>query len=54
MPDIELAREDLPLRPSNFIVGIEEMPVRFTPQAPRSGARSEAKPSAAWAPAKGG
>jgi cytochrome P450 family 142 subfamily A polypeptide 1 len=31
MPDIELAREDLPLRPSNFIVGIEEMPVRFTP-----------------------
>ena len=30
MPDLELAGE-LPLRPSNFIVGIERMPVRFTP-----------------------
>src|SRR5258706_343710 len=37
LPDIELASDDLPLRPSNFIVGIEKMPVRFTPQAPRSG-----------------
>ncbi len=35
MPDLELASEDpLPLRPSNFIVGVEEMPVRFTPSAP--------------------
>ena len=31
LPDIELASGDLPLRPSNFIVGIEKMPVRFTP-----------------------
>jgi cholest-4-en-3-one 26-monooxygenase len=30
LPDIELASSDLPLRPSNFIVGIEKMPVRFT------------------------
>jgi len=30
LPDMELAtREPLPLRPSNFIVGIEHMPVRF-------------------------
>jgi cytochrome P450 family 142 subfamily A polypeptide 1 len=32
LPDIELASDaPLPLRPSNFIVGIESMPVRFTP-----------------------
>jgi len=31
-PDIELATsEPLPIRPSNFIVGLEQMPVRFTP-----------------------
>jgi len=31
-PDIELASEaPLPVRPSNFIVGLEAMPVRFTP-----------------------
>jgi len=31
LPDVELATDEpLPLRPSNFIVGIEEMPVRFT------------------------
>ena len=31
-PDIELAAgEPLPIRPSNFIVGLERMPVRFTP-----------------------
>jgi cytochrome P450 family 142 subfamily A polypeptide 1 len=31
LPDLELATtEPLPLRPSNFIVGIEEMPVVFT------------------------
>jgi cytochrome P450 family 142 subfamily A polypeptide 1 len=30
-PDIELASSDpLPIRPSNFIVGLEQMPVRFT------------------------
>lgn len=33
LPDLELAtREPLPLRPSNFIVGIEHMPVRFKPR----------------------
>ncbi len=33
LPDMELAtRDPLPLRPSNFIVGIEHMPVRFTPR----------------------
>jgi len=26
------------LRPSNFIVGIEELPVRFTPSAPQAAA----------------
>ena len=32
LPDIELATDEpLPMRPNNFIVGIEEMPVRFTP-----------------------
>jgi cytochrome P450 family 142 subfamily A polypeptide 1 len=32
LPDIELAtREKLPVRPGNFIVGLEAMPVRFTP-----------------------
>jgi cytochrome P450 family 142 subfamily A polypeptide 1 len=31
-PDIELATDEpLPIRPSNFIVGLERMPVRFTP-----------------------
>ena len=35
LPDLELAEgATLPLRESNFIVGIEEMPVRFTPSAP--------------------
>jgi cytochrome P450 family 142 subfamily A polypeptide 1 len=35
MPDLELATsEPLPLRPSNFIVGVENMPVRFTPSRP--------------------
>ena len=34
--DLALANEDpLPVRPSNFIVGIEEMPVAFTPRRPR-------------------
>ena len=32
LPDMELATEEpLPMRPNNFIVGIEEMPVRFAP-----------------------
>jgi cytochrome P450 family 142 subfamily A polypeptide 1 len=31
-PDVELATsEPLPIRPSNFIVGLEKMPLRFTP-----------------------
>ena len=35
IPDFELATEEpLPLRPSNFIVGIEQMPLRFTPSKP--------------------
>jgi cytochrome P450 family 142 subfamily A polypeptide 1 len=35
LPDLELAGESaLPRRASNFIVGIEEMPVRFTPSRP--------------------
>jgi len=34
LPDLELATDEpLRLRPSNFIVGIEEMPVVFTPRA---------------------
>jgi cytochrome P450 family 142 subfamily A polypeptide 1 len=41
MPDLALAADAaLPLRPSNFIVGIEEMPVRFTPSAPVAGGAS--------------
>jgi cytochrome P450 family 142 subfamily A polypeptide 1 len=33
LPDIELANDaPLPLRPSNFVVGIESMPVVFTPR----------------------
>jgi cytochrome P450 family 142 subfamily A polypeptide 1 len=33
LPDMELASDDpLPLRPSNFIVGIESMPVEFAPR----------------------
>jgi cytochrome P450 family 142 subfamily A polypeptide 1 len=33
LPDMELATSDpLPLRPSNFIVGIEHMPVAFAPR----------------------
>jgi cytochrome P450 family 142 subfamily A polypeptide 1 len=34
LPDLELASPaPLPLRPSNFIVGIQSMPVLFTPRA---------------------
>lgn len=34
LPDLELAGDPLPRRPSNFISGPESMPVRFTPVAP--------------------
>jgi cytochrome P450 family 142 subfamily A polypeptide 1 len=39
LPDIELASDEpLTIRPSNFIVGIEEMPVRFPPRSPEAAA----------------
>jgi cytochrome P450 family 142 subfamily A polypeptide 1 len=35
LPDLNLASEDeLPLRPANFVSGLEKMPVAFTPSAP--------------------
>jgi cytochrome P450 family 142 subfamily A polypeptide 1 len=35
LPDLQLASEDeLPLRPANFVSGLEKMPVAFTPSAP--------------------
>ena len=35
LPDLELESEDrLPLRPNNFIAGVESMPVVFAPRAP--------------------
>jgi cytochrome P450 family 142 subfamily A polypeptide 1 len=35
LPDMELATGDaLPLRPANFVSGLEAMPVRFTPSKP--------------------
>ena len=34
LPDVELVDGELPYRASNFIVGPEAMPVRFTPTAP--------------------
>jgi cytochrome P450 family 142 subfamily A polypeptide 1 len=35
LPDMRLASEDpLPLRPANFVSGLERMPVKFTPAAP--------------------
>ena len=35
MPDLRLATDaELPLRPANFVSGLEEMPVVFTPSAP--------------------
>ena len=41
LPDLELATSDVPpLRPANFVVGIESLPVRFTP-----GRRSIASPT---------
>ncbi len=37
MPDLQLANDQpLPIRPSYFVSGFEEMPVTFTPTAPRS------------------
>lgn len=38
LPDLRLAKDDstLPLRPANFVSGLEEMPVVFTPSAPLS------------------
>ena len=37
LPDMELDTDErLPLRPSNFIVGIEHMPVRFAPRDPEA------------------
>jgi cholest-4-en-3-one 26-monooxygenase len=39
LPDLRLAEDDssLPLRPANFVSGLEEMPVVFTPTAPLLG-----------------
>jgi cytochrome P450 family 142 subfamily A polypeptide 1 len=35
LPDLQLASDDpLPLRPNNFIAGVESMPVVFAPRAP--------------------
>ncbi|WP_343599072.1 cytochrome P450 [Mycobacterium sp.] len=35
LPDLKLASDDaLPLRPANFVSGVESMPVVFTPSAP--------------------
>lgn len=37
LPDMRLASDDpLPLRPANFVSGLEKMPVTFTPSAPLS------------------
>jgi cholest-4-en-3-one 26-monooxygenase len=39
LPDLRLAAEDdvLPLRPANFVSGLESMPMVFTPTAPVGG-----------------
>jgi cholest-4-en-3-one 26-monooxygenase len=38
LPDLRLASEDaLPLRPANFVSGLEEMPVEFSPSTPLAG-----------------
>jgi cytochrome P450 family 142 subfamily A polypeptide 1 len=31
LPDLQLADDELPLRPANFVSGLEKMPVEFTP-----------------------
>jgi cholest-4-en-3-one 26-monooxygenase len=42
LPDMRLASEEpLPLRPANFVSGLEKMPVTFTPSAP-VGSRGQA------------
>ncbi|MGH3551863.1 MAG: cytochrome P450, partial [Mycobacterium sp.] len=41
LPDLRLANGDaLPLRPANFVSGLESMPVAFTPTAPLRLARA--------------
>ncbi|HYB82356.1 MAG TPA: cytochrome P450, partial [Mycobacterium sp.] len=38
LPDMRLASDDpLPLRPANFVSGLERMPVEFTPSPPMGG-----------------
>jgi cytochrome P450 family 142 subfamily A polypeptide 1 len=35
LPDLQLASgADLPLRPANFVSGLEQMPVKFSPTKP--------------------
>ena len=35
LPDMRLASDaELPLRPANFVSGLEKMPVAFTPSVP--------------------
>jgi cytochrome P450 family 142 subfamily A polypeptide 1 len=35
LPDMQLVSDSaLPLRPANFVSGLERMPVRFTPSKP--------------------
>ena len=35
LPDMRLASDDeLPLRPANFVSGLERMPVKFSPTKP--------------------
>ncbi len=35
LPDMRLASDgELPLRPANFVSGLEKMPVKFTPTKP--------------------
>ena len=37
LPDLAMSSEDsLPLRPANFVSGLEKMPVVFTPSKPTS------------------
>ena len=38
LPDMRLASDDeLPLRPANFVSGLESMPVKFSPTMPLTG-----------------
>jgi cytochrome P450 len=36
LPELELVAGDLPYRESNFVSGLEAMPVRFTPTSPEA------------------